>query len=216
MMPTRASYHFASSSKEVTQPSTSTSPCSWPAASRGPVDRLWSQTKGYKQCDKFVSHADAATWLKANRGVMRIVATIQPVGQLVAKPTAPAEEEPPRAPLPACVPTSSLPGDMRALLNSGDNADCTLVCGGERIRAHTLILSVASPVFKAQLDRRNPLACANLSHVTVPADIQPPVLLKLLDYAYTDEGVRFNDVDEARMSSRADVVCCCSGSPTRV
>lgn len=74
--------------------------------------------------------------------------------------------------------------DLGALLESGDSSDVTLLCGGERLRAHTLILSARSPVFRAGL--RGPLACS-LDAVPVPDFIQPAIMRRVLRFIYTDE-----------------------------
>jgi speckle-type POZ protein len=50
---------------------------------------------------------------------------------------------------PIAVPAPSLSAGLSALLASGEHADVTLVCGDERIAAHSLLLRTRSPVFAA-------------------------------------------------------------------
>jgi speckle-type POZ protein len=83
------------------------------------------------------------------------------------------------------VPPHGLVPGLGALLASGDNADVTLVCGDERLRAHALLLCVQSPVFAAQL-REGPMK-ADASAVPVPPEITPHTLRRLLHFIYTDE-----------------------------
>jgi speckle-type POZ protein len=84
-------------------------------------------------------------------------------------------------------PTTDAPGlaaAWGALLASGDNADVTLLCGDERLKAHRLVLCTRSPVFAAQL-RTGPLQ-ADASAVPVPPEITPQTLRRLLHFVYTD------------------------------
>lgn len=73
---------------------------------------------------------------------------------------------------------------MSVLLESGDGADVTLMCGRESIKAHSIILCARSPVFRAQL--KGNLACS-LDAVPVPEEIDAPTLRHTLAYIYTDE-----------------------------
>jgi speckle-type POZ protein len=86
---------------------------------------------------------------------------------------------------PIVVPAPSLTAGLSALLVSGVYADVTLVCGGERLPAHSLVLRMRSPVFAAQLSE-GPLQ-ADASAVPVPPDITPHTLKRLLQFLYTDE-----------------------------
>jgi speckle-type POZ protein len=86
---------------------------------------------------------------------------------------------------PIAVPAPSLSAGLSALLASGEHTDVTLVCGDERIAAHSLLLRTRSPVFAAQLDP-GPLQ-ADASAVPVPPEITPHTLRRLLLFLYTDE-----------------------------
>jgi speckle-type POZ protein len=79
----------------------------------------------------------------------------------------------------------SLGVDLGALLESGEHTDVTLVCGGERLAAHALVLRARSPVFAAQL-ADGPLR-ADADAVPVPPEITPHTLRRLLHFLYTDE-----------------------------
>jgi speckle-type POZ protein len=72
-----------------------------------------------------------------------------------------------------------------ALLTSGKGADVTLLCGGERLAAHALVLAARSRVFAAQLED-GPLR-ADAAAVPVPPEITPQTLRRLLHFLYTDE-----------------------------
>ena len=79
------------------------------------------------------------------------------------------------------VPPSSLGGDLLAILRSGSGADVTLVCKGEQIKAHSLILSHRSSFFAALLDQSSPMACADVSAIPVLDSITPAILLRIPD-----------------------------------
>jgi speckle-type POZ protein len=83
------------------------------------------------------------------------------------------------------LPQPALGAHFGALLVSGKGADVTLVCGGERLEAHALVLSARSPVFAAQLED-GPLR-ADAAAVPVPPEITPQTLRRLLHFLYTDE-----------------------------
>jgi speckle-type POZ protein len=83
------------------------------------------------------------------------------------------------------VPAPSLAADLAAALASGRDADVTLVCGGERLAAHSFVLCTRSRVFAAQL-AEGPLR-ADASAVPVPPEITPQTLRRLLHFLYTDE-----------------------------
>jgi len=95
------------------------------------------------------------------------------------------------------VPPSSLGSEYLAMLQSGKGADVTLVCGGEKIKAHSLILSHRSPLFAALLDQSSPMACVDLSAMPVLDSITPPTFRRLLEFMYTDE-LTPNSAEEAR------------------
>jgi hypothetical protein len=81
---------------------------------------------------------------------------------------------------PIFVPAPSLSAGLSALLASGKDADVTLLCAGERLAAHALLLCTRSPVFAAQL-QEGPMQ-ADASAVPVPApDITPHTLHRLLE-----------------------------------
>ncbi len=82
------------------------------------------------------------------------------------------------------VPPPALLTELGSLLASGRGADVTLVCGAERLAAHSFVLSLRSRVFAAQLE--GPLA-APADAVPVPPEITPHTLRRLLQYLYTDE-----------------------------
>jgi speckle-type POZ protein len=86
---------------------------------------------------------------------------------------------------PIDVPAPNPTAGWGALLASGKDADVTLLCGGERIAAHRLVLCMRSPVFAAQLDA-GPLQ-ADAAAVPVPPEITPHTLHRLLEFIYTDE-----------------------------
>jgi speckle-type POZ protein len=83
------------------------------------------------------------------------------------------------------VPAPCLGADLAAALQTGKRADVTLVCAGERLAAHALLLCTRSPVFAAQLEE-GPMQ-ADASAVPVPPDITPHTLRRLLEFIYTDE-----------------------------
>jgi hypothetical protein len=86
---------------------------------------------------------------------------------------------------PIAQPAPSLGADFGALLTSGEDTDVTLVCDGERLAAHALVLRARSPVFAAQL-ADGPLR-ADADALPVPPEITPHTLRHLLHFLYTDE-----------------------------
>ena len=85
--------------------------------------------------------------------------------------------------LPAIAPPT-LQADLSSLLTSGKSADVTLLCGSDRISAHSQVLCARSAVLQAQLC--GPMACP-LNAVPVPDEIEPPILRRTLEFIYTDE-----------------------------
>ncbi len=86
---------------------------------------------------------------------------------------------------PIPLPAPALGADFGALLESGEDTDVTLVCGGERLAAHALVLRARSPVLAAQLSD-GPLR-ADADAVPVLPEITPHTLRRLLHFLYTDE-----------------------------
>jgi speckle-type POZ protein len=86
---------------------------------------------------------------------------------------------------PVSLPAPGLSAALGALLTSGQGADVTLLCGGERLEAHSLLLCARSPVFAAQLED-GPLR-ADAAAVPVPPEITPQTLRRLLHFLYTDK-----------------------------
>ena len=82
------------------------------------------------------------------------------------------------------LPPSAMSSDLARLLNSGFDADVTLLCGSERVKAHSVILCARSSVFMVQL--KGPLACS-LEAVPVPEEITSETLRDTLRFIYTDK-----------------------------
>lgn len=163
-----------------------------------------------------VKHEDVFAWLAARGGVLSIRA--RGVLRTGIGARAMAALPPPPPLLVALSPT--LAGQLRALLSDGAAADCTLVYeDSDRpcFAAHSLLLSLRSPYFKAELDPttfKAPVAASildasaaaagrdnrSLRRVVVPVEIEPPVLQKVLEFIYTDE-VEFADVEEVRAAA---------------
>ena len=85
------------------------------------------------------------------------------------------------------VPPPSVTRELRALLDSGAGTDVALACGGQSVPAHSFVLRMRSPVFRAQLAPDSPLVAADLSAVPVPEEITPATLRRLLEFIYSDE-----------------------------
>lgn len=77
----------------------------------------------------------------------------------------------------------SIATDLKALLDSGDGADVTLVVGASQMPAHSYILAARSPVFAAML--RNDMKEALSRRIEI-ADVQEDVIWQLLCFMYTD------------------------------
>lgn len=83
-------------------------------------------------------------------------------------------------------PPSNMGDQLHGLLQSGDGADVTLLCGGESFRAHSIILSARSRVFGAQLSPGSPFTGVDLSAVSTPPELTPSALRAVLEFVYTD------------------------------
>ncbi|KRT81644.1 BTB domain-containing protein [Oryctes borbonicus] len=69
---------------------------------------------------------------------------------------------------------------FKCLLKTQDHADCTFICGDEKISAHRLILACSSPVFELMF-----FGQMAATEVELP-DINPDDFRKMLEYIYTD------------------------------
>ena len=100
---------------------------------------------------KFVSHETlfAAPHVYSPGGVLTVTVSVSQL-QFVVTERGTAELQATSASLPPVVP-SSMNTDFASLLESGEGADVTLLCGSERISAHSLFLCSRSPVLRAQL-----------------------------------------------------------------
>ena len=85
------------------------------------------------------------------------------------------------------VPPPSVTSELRAQLDSDAGKDVALACGGQSVKAHSFVLRMRSPVFRAQLAPDSPLVAADLSAVPVPEEITPATLRRLLEFIYSDE-----------------------------
>ena len=112
-------------------------------------------------------------------GVLTITATITLKDVRVAAGPSPSSS--------ITVPPPSVTSELRALLDSGACTDIALACGGQSVPAHSFVLRMRSPVFRAQLAPDSPLVAADLSAVPVPDDITPATLRRLLEFIYSDE-----------------------------
>ena len=89
------------------------------------------------------------------------------------------------------LPPPTLVADLAALLASGADSDVTLRCSGvEKFSAHSLVLRLRSPFFRAALswpgDATTPAASAPKT-LAVPEAVTPHTLRRVLDFLYTDE-----------------------------
>lgn len=152
---------------------------------------------------KLVSHREAVSWLASHDGIMEITATFQPAAGVTTRVLSGADVMN-IADTPILPP--SMPEQMRALLSSGEGADVTLLCDGEIVPVHSYVLSLRSPVLRVLLARRmrelaaasDPARAPAAMVLPVAAEIEPPVLRKLLEHLYTDEEVDFDDANEVR------------------
>jgi speckle-type POZ protein len=125
--------------------------------------------------NKAVTHANLVAGVATHipGGVLTVTATLRLRGAAAALAN------------PVSLPAPGLSAALGALLTSGQGADVTLLCGGKRLEAHSLLLCARSPVFAAQL-AEGPLR-ADASAVPVPPEITPHTLRRLLHFLYTDE-----------------------------
>jgi speckle-type POZ protein len=123
------------------------------------------------------SHAELAAELAkyVPGGVMTVTVTLRLGGSLSAAALA----------NPVSLPAPGLSAELGALLASSKGADVILVCSGERLEAHSILLCARSPVFAAQLED-GPMR-ADAAAVPVPPEITPQTLRRLLHFLYTDE-----------------------------
>ena len=128
--------------------------------------------------DALLSHEDIPDTCLPG-GVLTITATITLKGICEAAGPNPSSS--------ITVPPPSVTSELWALLDSGAGSDVTLACGGQSVAAHSVILSMRSPVFRAQLAADSPLVAADLSAVPVPEEITPTTLRRLLEFIYSDE-----------------------------
>ena len=136
--------------------------------------------RGYG-CGKLLSHTLVAASPEKclPGGVLTITVTITLKDVRVAAGPNPSSS--------VTVPPPSVTSELRALLDSGAGADIALACGGQSVPAHSLVLRMRSPVFRAQLALDSPLVAADLSAVPVPEEITPATLRRLLEFIYSDE-----------------------------
>jgi hypothetical protein len=76
--------------------------------------------------------------------------------------------------------------DLKRAFDSGEGADVELVCGDSRVRAHSQVLGIRSPVFLALL-ARSKTGRSGVAELVVPeAEVQPVALARLLEFIYTN------------------------------
>lgn len=100
----------------------------------------------------------------------------------------------PRPPRPTTA--RSLADNLKALLDSGELADVTIIAGDTRLPAHLVVLSARSPVFHAMFSSQMQEAFAK---EVVINDVELEPLKSFLQYVYTDT------VDEKLMSDDVHV-----------
>ena len=129
----------------------------------------------------FVPHSDiaASPYKYLPRGVLTLTVTITLEDIREAAVPSPISS--------ITVPPPSALSELRALLDSGAGTDVALACGGQSVPAHSLVLRMRSPVFRAQLAPDSPLVAADPSAVPVPEEITPATLRRLLEFIYSDE-----------------------------
>lgn len=143
---------------------------------------------------KALPHTEALKWLEEHNNDLPVTVTVRPqLRHAVERPLCQPMEAP-----GVSVPLPSLGKELGSLLASGRGADVTLLCHGESVPAHRLLLSLRSPVFAALLDDESPLRCRDLSAVPVPDEVQPEALRALCEFLYTDEEPELSTSEEAR------------------
>ena len=87
------------------------------------------------------------------------------------------------------VPECDVSTHFGSLLSSEEFSDVTLVVGSEELKAHRLVLSARSPVFKTmfQVDMRE-----NLTNRVEITDIELPVVQEMLTFIYTGNSPNLN------------------------
>ena len=110
-------------------------------------------------------------------------------------------------------PPSDLANNLGALLGSAAGADVTLCCGGESIAAHACILAARPAVFAALLSKDSAMVL-DRSAVSVPAEITPATLRRMLKYIYTDRLVP-GSVEEVRRHPPPSRCCSCRSADGR-
>ncbi|KAL6659220.1 hypothetical protein ACP70R_003260 [Stipagrostis hirtigluma subsp. patula] len=93
------------------------------------------------------------------------------------------------------VPPSDMLDDIAKLLDTEEGADVTLKVQGEVFRAHRIVLSMRSPVFKAEL--YGPMSNNREKSITVK-DMQPSVFKALLHFIYKDSLPAMDDLEGAK------------------
>jgi hypothetical protein len=83
---------------------------------------------------------------------------------------------------------------IHQMLFDSSTSDVTLIVGNEHISAHKLMLSVASPVFKAMFQSQ--MAESNTNSVTIN-DCSADVVRRVLSHIYGSESLAFHSVDDA-------------------
>lgn len=136
-----------------------------------------------------ISAADVEAFIADNNGVIDISCSIWPPTVNLFHRVVPFPSPPP-----------ALGSDLISILKSSRGADVTFVCrSGEKIAAHSQILSARSPVFAALLSREHNLAKADLREVPVPEEIHPQVFRTLLEHVYSDAVTEPSSAEEARI-----------------
>ena len=155
------------------------------------ADRIFTKNSdgvlgGWGSCGLLSHDDDAAAWFPLPGDVLAITAEVTVKVPLQLAPAA------------APPPPPSLGREMRAALASGVGADVKLLCAGQSLPAHSVILSIRSPVFAALLDAGSPLAASDRGAVPVPGEVTPATLARLLEFIYTDDLDPAPSAEEAR------------------
>ena len=134
-------------------------------------------TQGCATCAPIITHAAISSnpekYIAGRKLILTVTMTHRP--EPVAPPTADVD-----------IPPSHLFGHLMSALHTGYAADVTLLSGEERIKAHSLILS-QSPTFEAAIHHNAMPGSADATSVTVPDNIAPNILRRLLEFMYSGE-----------------------------